>query len=131
MTDRVLQWQKDWAEAVERFQVTAEAVEGDVVIVDGDPGNGTRVRVAAVWLRPNLEGSLGGNVLVSVLRPWQAAYPVLCVTGSPLSMVYVSEKFSGAVTGGGRHGGDMAGVFMTINHALRLIVRRIEEGQHV
>lgn len=113
-------WQSLWDEASEKFHTTGVERFGSQVLVSAAAGTGSRIVVHAVQLGPEAASVAGGPVLVSVLYPWQACYPVT-VPSAGLVDWYVCEKFAGHIRARDRNGGDMAGVTLAIRKALDVL----------
>lgn len=84
-----------------------------VRVVLAKSSTGSSYRVVTSDLGP-FGDKLGAQILVSVLSPWQAAYP-LQPSGGVLALEYVREKFG---RGNGIYYGDLWAITKTIAYAL-------------
>lgn len=88
------------------------------VYVNAEAKTGSRYAVVVSELPIPAVSAEGGQWLVTVVQPWQAAYPVGSL--EPIDLSYVLEKFCRQ---GSRpelvHGGDAKALQLTINFALQ------------
>lgn len=132
-----VRYQRDWDEATAKHTVYGEerSLDRSVQYVEASAGTGSRYVVVLSKLgEAATKASGGGNLLVSVLYPRQAAYAIY-VTG-PADVPgddYLIEKFCRGLS----HGGDHAALCLTIREAVRLMweepdperVRQIATGR--
>lgn len=127
--DRMEQWQADYSKAEAAWSVSAYGdgqTEGiPIVVVEAEAQTGSKYVVVVTPLPLGWQGSLGGDVLVSVLQPWQTAGVYSAgtsdVTGTfrEMHVSYVAEKFLRPGAAWSLvHGGDVAAITKTINAAM-------------
>lgn len=124
------QWQEHVAKAIEHWHVIAQLQDGKAGphgmaaefsddwttrFVEAEAKTGSRYQVVATRLG-GARIHTGGPVLISVLQPWQAAYPLQ--EGGPLHSSYVAEHLTGGRGRWDPHGGDLAALTYTIAHVL-------------
>lgn len=86
-------------------------------VIEASADTGSRYSVVVTPLPPVSRGILGASHLVSVVSPWQAAYPMQ-VHGE-LHSNYVAEKLCGDRLLSERlYGGDLAALTLTVAYAL-------------
>ena len=117
-------WMDDAKLAASRWRVTFEETgrvllpprnpeDAMVRYVEAEAGTGSRYVVVTTPLGPGGRQRESGPVMVTLVQPWQAAYPLF--PGGYLDLSYVAEKFKGDWP---RSGGDMAAVALTLAHAM-------------
>lgn len=125
IVNSVSQWQQDFAAAKAAWVGTAEELT-NVVTVFAEAGTGSRYVVTVSALGPQALQQIGGAMLVSVMYPWKAVYPVNTID---LHESYVYEKFGpdGRMP---NFGGDAAGLVLTIGLALQVFNAQREAASH-
>lgn len=117
-------WKEAWNNAAIKFTPVLIESNAGSVLVESNAGTGSRCVVVVTDLPEAARQTVGGgSKLVSVMYPWTAVYPVNGNADS-LTVDYLSEKFSGDVQSGRRHGGDMAQVALAVKLAVFEFDRR-------
>lgn len=109
----------DQAEA--NYDLYQEATTDGAAYVAASNGTGSKYQVVAAFMPGESAGQVGGEILISVVQPWQTCYAVS--TDGDLDISYVAEKFLRP----GRqmpdvHGGDLQGIYATVNAAIRYLL---------
>lgn len=118
-------WQADQDAAEEKFRLIGDVSNGWMAErgkpmsrwVEAEADTGSRYAVMVTWLPEEVRRREGGQVLVSVVWPWQDC-KVMQDDGY-LDQSYVAEHLTAGRAAEKRlHGGDLKALTMTIQHAL-------------
>lgn len=111
-------FQRQYKDAERKYKImqTGGSLQG--VYVTAEAGTGSRYAVVVTRMpNPGAEHE-GGRHLISLLQPWQANMVFSLYDGEEIDPSYVVEK----LLGDRRHGGDAAGVVITVNTAAKLFM---------
>jgi hypothetical protein len=116
-------FQQQYKDAELKYKVTEIGGSAKGVYVSAEAGTGSRYAVV-VSPMPHPGGDReGGQHLISLLQPWQGNMVFTAYPGEEIDPSYVMEKLvprerSVATV----HGGDAAGIVITVNTAARLFI---------
>lgn len=115
-------WEADVAAAREKFALVRESHYGPTSVGEASAGTGSRYvvvvhKLAAHSVQPEI---VGGQVVVSVMEPWQMCWSMV-ESGGSLELRYVREHFV-PKDRSEVHGGDLVAVAMLIG---RLTGRKV------
>lgn len=118
MTDRARMWREEREQVRADWYVTAEEQSPDVAYVEAEAKTGSRYAVIVSRLPGFSSVREGGPFLVTVLQPWQDAWPA---NGPGLVEPYVLERLGGGEAV--RSIRDLTALTLTINKALEVAAR--------
>lgn len=112
--------QSQFDQAVAEYVVVQQGGNPNSVYVEAEAGTGSRY--AVVISKLPFAGAMreGGQHLISVLQPIQSNMAFSVFPGEEIHLDYVHEKLIARNRPSGMSGGDLAGIWKTVNHACGL-----------
>lgn len=112
--------QSQFDQATAEFRVVSQGANPHAFYAEAEAGTGSRYAVVISKLPFAGAAREGGQHLISVLQPIQSNMAFTVFPGEEIHLDYLVEKLIARNRPSGMSGGDLAGIYLTVNHVARM-----------